>query len=198
MKKSRGGRRPGAGRPPGKGKFREATRPVRIPESLLPHVSKWLDEYRERLEERQAVNGEVSGVKQACETPSRLTLPLYLSRISAGFPSPAEDCLEGGLDLNEHLVQHPAATFFLRVEGDSMTGAGIYPGDMLIVDRALEPRDGKIIVAALNGEFTVKRIRYRDGAPVLVPENSSYREIPVNCEMEFFVWGVVTSVIHQV
>jgi DNA polymerase V len=123
--------------------------------------------------------------------------PLYVARVSAGFPSPADDYLEGRLDLNAHLVQHPAATFFVRVSGDSMIQAGIHTGDILIVDRSLEPADKNVVIAAIDGELTVKRIRMKDKKLLLVPENEEYETIAVDAEREFEVWGVVTHVIHS-
>lgn len=125
-------------------------------------------------------------------------LPIFIARISAGFPSPAEDYIDKKLDLNEYLIQHPAATFFVRVEGNSMVDAGIHSGDILVVDRALEPADGKIIIAAVNGELVVKRIRQTGERLYLVPENPEFRPIEVNPEMDFEVWGVVSYVIHRV
>jgi len=125
-------------------------------------------------------------------------LPLYLSRIKAGFPSPAEDYLDKKLDLNEHLIKHPASTFFVKVKGDSMTGAGITSGDILIVDRSLEPKDKSIVVAVVNGDFTVKRI-FKDGTRLfLVAENPKYPLIEIKDGMDFEVWGVVVHVIHSV
>jgi DNA polymerase V len=123
--------------------------------------------------------------------------PLFLVPVPAGFPSPADDYLEGALDLNEYLVKHKAATFFWRVTGDSMIGAGIHSGDLLIVDRSLEPRDGNVIIAVLDGELTVKRIEIHDGKLFLVPENKDYPLIPITEEQSFQVWGVVTHVIHS-
>lgn len=123
--------------------------------------------------------------------------PLFLEAVAAGFPSPADDYMEGRLDLNTHLVRHPAATFFVRVTGDSMLGAGIHPGDLLVVDRSLEPVDKKVVIAVIDGELTVKRIRIKDEMILLVPENSAYPPIEIRREMNFEVWGVVTSVIHR-
>lgn len=124
-------------------------------------------------------------------------IPFFLTPVAAGFPSPAEDYMERALDLNELMVTHPAATFFVRVRGDSMKGAGIFSGDILVVDRAFEPKDGHIVVAVLNGEFTVKRILKKGKTCFLAPENPSFSPIEVKEEMECQIWGVVTYVIHK-
>ena len=126
----------------------------------------------------------------ACERP------LFMVPVAAGFPSPAEDYLEGKLDLNRHLIKHPAATFFVRVSGDSMIDAGIHPGDILIVDRSLEPADKKVVIAVIQSELTVKRIRRLKGKIVLMPENEKYKPLQIDAEMNFEIWGVVTNVIH--
>jgi DNA polymerase V len=122
---------------------------------------------------------------------------LFLASVSAGFPSPAEDYIEGRLDLNRHLIKHPAATFFVRVAGDSMIGSGIHPGDILVVDRALEPQDSNVVIAVIDGELTVKRISQRHGKLFLIPDNQAYEPLEIVEAMEFEVWGVVTSVIHS-
>lgn len=122
--------------------------------------------------------------------------PLFMIPVSAGFPSPADDYVEGSLDLNKYLIKHPAATFFVRVAGDSMINAGIHPDDILIVDRSLDAVDKKVIIAIVNGELTVKRIRKKKDGIYLVAENENYKPVKINKEMEFDVWGVVTSVIH--
>lgn len=124
-------------------------------------------------------------------------LPLFTARISAGFPSPADDYIDRKLDLNEYLIKHPAATFFVRVQGDSMIDAGIHSGDILIVDRAVEPVDNKIVIAVLYGELTVKRIKKTKTKLTLLPENPSFKPIEVTPEMGLEVWGVVTHVIHS-
>jgi DNA polymerase V len=131
------------------------------------------------------------------EKKSRVELPLYLAAVQAGWPSPADDFVDKTLDLNEHLVRRPAATFFLRVAGESMSGAGMSPGDILVVDRAEEARNNKVVVAALNGELTVKRVRKKAGKLYLAPENPEYPPIEVTPDMDFEIWGVVTSVIHK-
>lgn len=125
------------------------------------------------------------------------TFPLFVSRISAGFPSPAETSLEDRLSLNDLLIEHPAATFFIRVEGDSMTEAGIFSGDLLVVDRAAPVRHGCVVVAILDGEFTVKRLNLRQSRPCLEPANPAYDVIEIQEEMDFRVWGVVRYAIHH-
>jgi DNA polymerase V len=124
-------------------------------------------------------------------------VPLMLERVAAGFPSPAGDYIESRLDLNEHLIQHPSATFFVRVAGDSMTGAGIHDGDILIVDRSLEPRSGSIVIAAVNGALTVKRLLKQAGRCILKPENDAFACIEAAEHSDLHIWGVATSVIHR-
>jgi len=128
---------------------------------------------------------------------SERDVPLFLETVAAGFPSPAGDYIERRLDLNEHLIQHPSATFFVRVAGDSMTGAGIHDGDILIVDRSLEPAGGSIVVAAVNGELTVKRLMKHDGRCTLKPENDAFGCIEVAEYSDVHIWGVATCVIHR-
>jgi DNA polymerase V len=115
----------------------------------------------------------------------------------AGFPSPADDFPASDLNLNDKLIKNPGATYFFKVEGDSMVKAGIRPGDLLIVDRAIEPTDNRIVIACLDGELIVKRIRMADGQLYLVPENDNYRTIKITEEMNFDIWGVVEHVIHK-
>ena len=123
--------------------------------------------------------------------------PLFVAEVPAGFPSPAADYEEDKLDLNRYLIKNPAATFFVRVTGDSMEGAGIHHGDLLVVDRSIEPRDKSIVIAVINGELTVKRIRIRKSKITLEPENVNYRAHQITEDIEFEVWGVATNVIHR-
>jgi DNA polymerase V len=125
-------------------------------------------------------------------------LPLFLVPVSAGYPSPADDYLDSKLDLNAHHIKHPAATFVVRVTGESMIGAGIHSGDWLIVDRALQPVDNSVVIAIVNGELTVKRLRLRGGRLCLLPSNGQYLPLPIDETTDFEVWGVVTYVIHAV
>jgi len=125
-------------------------------------------------------------------------LPVAGSRISAGFPSPADDFIENSLDLNLELIKNPAATFFVRVSGSSMKDAGIFDGDILIVDRSLRAANRKIVIAILNGELLVKRLCIRDDQYILMPENKNYSPIYLTNDSDLNIWGVVTNVIHRV
>lgn len=167
-----GGKRAGAGRPKGSGKFGVETQVVRIPSNEVEAVLKLIQNGFYRL-------------------------PFFQHTISAGFPSPAEDDLEDKLDLNELLIKRPAATFFLRVSGSSMINAGIHHNDILIVDRSLEPSHGKIVIASVNGELTVKRLSCEGKKMQLVAENEAYPPIDITETMELRFWGVVTNVIHS-
>ena len=131
------------------------------------------------------------------EKGKEIKLPLFLESVSAGFPSPADDYIENKLDLNEFLIKNPSATFFVRVTGDSMINAGIYSGDILVVDRSIEPKDGHVVIAVIDGELLVKRLRQSDNKLYLYPENSLFEPIEVTSQMNFEVWGVVTNVIHS-
>ncbi len=191
-KKQHGGRRPGAGRPKG-GRYGEPTRTIRVPESLLPALRQQLEHWPPE----PAAEGEVQLLPRPAWPGQPLSLPLYGSRVAAGFPSPADDHLEDPLDLNRHLIRHPAATFLVRASGDSMLGAGIHPGDILVVDRALQPEPGRVVIAVVDGELTVKRL-LRDGQGwVLQPENPDYAPIQIREGQELQIWGVVAHVIHS-
>ena len=128
---------------------------------------------------------------------SRIKRPCFSVSVAAGFPSPAEGSVERTLDLNEHLIERPASTFFVRVTGDSMIGAGIHDKDLLIVDRSLEARNNSIVIAIVGGEFTLKRLKINKGSIVLVPENPEFKAIQINREGDLQIWGVVTNVIHS-
>lgn len=128
-----------------------------------------------------------------------LELPLFTSKVPAsfGFPSPADDHLEASIDLNQQYVQHPAATFYVRVKGHSMKDAGIHSGDMLIVDRSLEAKSDSIVIAVVNGELTVKRLVLENQQVWLKPENADYKPLLITEEMDLHIWGVVAHVIHS-
>lgn len=170
---SHGGARKGAGRPKGRGQYGESTKPIRLPVSLIQSVMKFV---------------ENKGYQ----------LPLYGSKVPAGFPSPADDYIESQLDLNEHLIKHPAATFFVRASGHSMIEAGIHDNDILVVDRSVTPTNGKIVIAAIDGQLTVKRLQKQDDRLFLMPENPKFEPIEVKEGSEIYIWGVVTNVVHAV
>ena len=163
-----GGARKGAGRP-----IKEPTKVMRIPQS------------------------KITEVKALLQNRADLKIPLFSSHVRAGFPSPADDYIEDKLDLNEYLIKHPASTFLVRAEGESMIGAGIHSGDILVVDRSIEPSHQKIVIAAVDSELTVKRLYRKDGEVKLLAENPDYPDIPITDNMETVIWGVVTSVISE-
>ena len=124
-------------------------------------------------------------------------LTFYKEAVECGFPSPARDFTEGTIDLNEELIPRPNSTFIVRARGDSMVGSGIYPGDLLIVDRSLSPRNGSIIIAVLDGELSVKGLKLNNDQVTLSSSNSNYSDVMVSEEMDFTIWGVCTNVVHN-
>jgi len=131
------------------------------------------------------------------ETDTELELPYVESGISAGFPSPALDFIDLSIDLNKYLIKHPSATFYGRVKGDSLKNAGINNGDLLIIDRSLDPANGKIAVCYIDGEFTAKRIKINKKEVWLIPENEDYTPVKVTEDNNFLIWGIVTYVIKD-
>ncbi|GHV52149.1 umuD protein [Deltaproteobacteria bacterium] len=127
----------------------------------------------------------------------REALPLALSPVAAGFPSPAEDYLDRRLDLHAHLVKNHAATFFVRASGESMIRAGIHDGDLLVVDRSLDAHNGNVVIAAVAGELTVKYLVRKNGRVLLVPANDAYPELDITNQEGALIWGVVTYAIHK-
>ena len=136
----------------------------------------------------------ITSLTPACARTTIL-LPLYLSRIAAGFPSPADDYLDDGLDLNEHLIKHPAATYFARAEGDSMIELGIFTGDLLIIDRAIQAEDGDVVVVAVDGLLTIKLLDLAHSR--LLPANKLYRPIEISAESQVDIEGVVLHAVHH-
>ena len=167
----RGGAREGAGRPRGQGQYGEKTKALRIPLSKVKYISEVVS----------------TGLYE---------IPLYNNKVAAGFPSPADDYLEDKIDLNQYLIKHPASTFLVRASGESMKGAGIFPDDILVVDRSLKAEDGKVVIAVIDGELTVKRYVKKNSKITLQPENKDFDPIVLNENSEAQVWGVVTNVIH--
>ena len=185
-----GGPRLGAGRKKNSGEFKEETKVIRVPISLVKTIKHSLDFYKSKLKS----NTKVLIPK---ESPEEVLVPIFTSRVQAGYPSPADDHLEGTLDLNSHLIHNRESTFFVRAQGESMIDAGIYPGNILIVDRSISAKSGKIVIAIIDGEFTVKRLHKYRGKITLKAENPEFKDIHVNEDSELIVWGVVTSVINQ-
>ena len=124
-------------------------------------------------------------------------IPLFEGSVPAGFPSPADDYIDMDLDLHDHLVQNPSSTFCVKVIGESMKDAGIQSGDVMIVDRSLEPQNRSIVLAIIDGEFTVKRVHVNDSELYLIPDNDAFTPIKITEEMDFQIWGVVTFIIHK-
>ena len=168
-----GGKRIGAGRPRGQGVYGTATKAIRVPERLVEEIKNY------------SMNG---GYK----------IPFFSSKVEAGYPSFAEDHIEDMLDMNNLLVVNPGTTFCVRVAGLSMIEAGIYEGDKLIVDSSIAPAEGKIIIAAIDGMLTVKRLGYVNGQPYLLPENINFEPIPIRENSEVYIWGVVTNIIRSI
>ena len=187
---SHGGARKGAGRKKNSGSFKEETKVIRVPISLVDSITPSIEMYKSQIK---------SGVEVLLTkgNATELLIPIFTSRVQAGFPSPADDHLEDTLDLNTHLIQHQEATFFVKAQGDSMIGAGIHQGDILIVDKSLTPKSGKIVIAVVDGEFTVKRLHKYKGNITLKAENPEFEDIKIRGTDELIIWGVVTSVIHQ-
>lgn len=134
----------------------------------------------------------------SADTETSLELPVVESGISAGFPSPALDFIDLSIDLNKHLIKHPSATFYGRVKGNSLKNAGIDNGDLLVIDRSIEPTNGKIAVCFIDGEFTAKRIKITKKEVWLIPENENYQPILVTEDSNLLIWGIVTHVIKDV
>ena len=185
-----GGARKGAGRKKNSGNFKEQTKVIRVPISLVDSITPSIEVYKSQVK---------SGIEvlRVNENPVKQLIPIFTSRVQAGFPSPADDHLEDTLDLNTHLIHHKEATFFVKAQGESMIGAGIHQGDILIVDKSLSPKSGKIVIAVVDGEFTVKRLHKYKGNITLKAENSEFEDIKIKGTDELIIWGVVTSVIHQ-
>lgn len=140
---------------------------------------------------------KIQVIGQSREKTRAVFVPLFASRAQAGFPTSVDDSIEMALDLNQYVVKNPATTFFVRVEGDSMENAGIFSGDILVVDRSLDPRSGNIVIAVIFDELTVKRLQLENQKAFLVAENSNYEPIEITEEMDSSIWGVVTNSVRK-
>ncbi|WFE68933.1 translesion error-prone DNA polymerase V autoproteolytic subunit [Thiomicrospira sp. R3] len=197
-----GGKRKGAGRKSGSGKFGEPTKVIRVPESKVERVKAWLEEGGDVSADDNVHYMALPQFKNAQvfrpDFTSHYDIGLYSHKVVAGFPSPADDNLEQTIDLNTHFIKKPNTTFLVKVQGDSMKQAGIYPGDLLAVDRSETPKDGKIVIASIDGELTVKRLSIKSTGTWLMPENDQYDPIPVRESSDLVIWGVVVSVLRSV
>lgn len=222
--KTRGGSRIGAGRKPNSGKFKEPTKAIRIPESYVQPITQWLNSIQQNTDTDNDQNISldvldsslfVTNVKKTTKPilekdiikPLNIVhadaaatvcdIPFYDCSVSAGFPSPADDSFSITMDLNKHLVQNAPATFFVRTSGESMLNAGIHDGDLLVVDRSLTAKNLDIVIAAVDGDLTVKRLVHGNGKTILKAENPEFSDIELTGDMAVSLWGVVTNVIHN-
>lgn len=189
---TRGGKREGAGRKQLSNRYKEKTQPVRVPQSLLATVKLLLQN-----KAGQANPGDMSLPLLPNPDPSACERPLFTDAVSAGTPFSAGDHVDHILDLNTHLIHNPPTTFFVRVAGDSMTGAHIFDGDLLIVDRSPNPKKNDIVIAVVDGDLTVKRYIPSSSGVTLQAENPAHADIYVGTEQELSIWGVVMHIIHK-
>ncbi|HSI45323.1 MAG TPA: translesion error-prone DNA polymerase V autoproteolytic subunit [Methylophilus sp.] len=193
-----GGKRPGSGRKAGTGTYKENTSVIRIPDSQKPVITSFLEAYAKKQRLIQLKNNldSVEEFTQLAEEIERLSLPLYESKVPAGLPSPADDNVESRMDPNAYLVNKADRTFFVTIQGESMIEVGLMPGDKAVVEKDKIAAVGDIVLAMIDGEFTVKTLaKQKDGMPKLLPANSSGRYAPIliTKQMQFKIWGVVTG-----
>lgn len=191
--KSHGGARAGAGRKP---KFGERTALMRVPESAQAVVVDFLSQYTEKRQVQPRWPDHLMPVRLA-DNPTSFKVPLFGHTVRAGFPSPADDYVADTLDLNDHLMPRKEASYLIRAKGESMVEAGIHDGDILVVDKSITAADGCVVIALLDGQFTVKTLEKKRGKIRLMPANPEFQPIELKDEQELQIWGVVTNVIHS-
>ena len=190
---NRGGKRLGSGRKPWS-QFKEPTKPIRIPESQAAVIKDFLEALKRKQRSEQLDN--VISIEEPLVT--HVELPLYSTKVAAGFPSPADDHVEKRLDLNDYLITHADATFFVRVKGESMIEAGIFDNDVAIVDKSRLAKVGDIVLAEVEGDFTIKSLaKTKQGLPRLLPANPKFSPIEINEGMQFNIVGVVTGTARK-
>lgn len=190
----RGGKRLNAGRKTGTGKFGETTSVVRVPASQKPVIVDFLAAYQRKQQVEDVI--DISSWMLPAINSKAIKLPLFTSKVSAGFPSPAEEHVEKRLDPSEFLIDQKDATFFVTIQGQSMIDVGLMPNDKAVIDRSKKPKIGDIVLAVIDGEFTIKTLsKKKNGNPVLLPANSTgaYSPIEIKEGMSFDIWGVVTG-----
>ena len=196
-----GGKRTGSGRPKGSGKYGEPTKAIRVPEGSIAYINDYIENHYPNEQHKDTQQNSIDPVGNvvllaSAENSAKEKVeafPLFSSKVAAGLPSYANDDLDDSIDLNEYLVEKPNSTFMLKVQGMSMRDAGILPDDILIVDRSKQPTHNKIVIAAVDGELTVKRLFRRGERIKLLPENPDYPEILINNESQLIIWGVVVG-----
>ena len=200
--KKSGGKREGAGRKAGSGLYHEATTVVRVPVSQKASVTDLMAAYAKKQSSGQRAENldSLGAFERLSDTPRAIHLPLYQSKVAAGFPSPADDHVEKRLDPSEYLIDQADSTFFVTIQGESMIEVGLMPGDKAVVDKARMPVVGDIVLAMIDGEFTIKTLaKQKDGNPKLLPANASGSYTPILIEepMQFEIWGVVIGAFRR-
>ena len=185
----RGGFRFGSGRKSGSGYFGEKTKVIRVPASRIIEIKKYI---KSRYQ-----TGNTDTLMLPHLSPEKSHLNLFDYKVPAGFPSPADDHIEKALDLNEYLVTKKETTFFVKIKGDSMIDASIHDGDIVIVDRSKQAKIGNIVLASVDGEFTIKILAKHLSQPRLLPANEKFQPIVVNENMQFEIWGVITGAVRK-
>ncbi|WP_411725783.1 LexA family protein [Methyloglobulus sp.] len=194
--KSRGGKRENAGRPLGLNAYGEPTVPIRVPKSQVTQIKDFLKAYSIKSESGTIDFDE--HIHQVLAPKTAVTIPLFSSKVSAGFPSPADDHIEKRLDINEYLIEQADATFLVTITGLSMRDAGLLPKDIAIVDRSKDAAVGSLVMAIVDGEFTIKYLGVsEEGNPVLISANLDFKPIEIKENMQFEIWGVVTGSIRK-
>ena len=187
-KQPHGGLRLGAGRKLNSGIYGEPTKVIRVPESKVVDIKKYII---------QSETNNIFDIKATKPLLSYQALKLFEHKVPAGFPSPADDHIEKKLDLNDYLIKQKEATFFVRIKGDSMIDAGIHDNDIVIVDKSQKASNGDIVLASIDGEFTVKLLSSYKSKYRLLAANEKYKPIEINESMQFEVWGVVTGAVRK-
>jgi len=184
-----GGFRLGSGRKSGSGFFGETTKVIRVPASQVVEIKNY-------IRGRYHIGNTVT-VMLPHPNPEKKHLNLFNHKVPAGFPSPADDHIEKALDLNEYLVTKKETTFFVKIKGDSMIDASIHDGDIVIVDRSKQAKIGDIVLASIDGEFTIKILAKHLSQPRLLPANEKFQPIVINENMQFEIWGVITGAVRK-
>ncbi|MGZ8918018.1 MAG: LexA family protein [Methylobacter sp.] len=184
------------GRPEGRNAYGESTVPIRIPKSKVTQITDFLNQCA--LKNRPGTIDFYEHIRQVSAPEVRVELPLYSSKVSAGFPSPCDDHIAKRLNIHDYLVEQEDATFLVTIMGLSMRDAGLLPKDVAVVNRSKVPAIGNIVMAIVDGEFTIKFLGLSEsGSPLLIPANPDFKAIEIKDSMDFEIWGVVTGSIRK-